>query len=86
MTTEELRSTLLDRIEELGVSISHAAQLATHSPASLIDWLKGKSAGVNYASAARLAEVLGLEIKLKPIKGYVKPEPRKMGPQKKKGE
>lgn len=81
MTTDDIRRAIADRIAEAEAGGSTRADLARRAglPASVLSgYLGGR--GARDATIAALAGVLGLELTVRPVKGWVPPEPPRRGP------
>lgn len=79
MDADTLRQTIRARLAELGISTYHAAALAGISDQTVRDYLSGKDTSTH--RVLTLAAAIGLEISMKPVRGFAAPPPKKAGKQ-----
>lgn len=74
MTTTDFRERILARIESLDLTIGHVATLAGLSDQTARDYLQGDH-DLATDRTFRLARAVGLEIAVRPARGFSRPKP-----------
>lgn len=78
ITADELRARILSRIESLGITRHHAAQLAGLPDQTARDYLSGDH-DLSADRVLRLAAAVGLRVDVRPKKNFAAPAPNRRG-------
>lgn len=81
---DEIRAAVRGRLDAIGLSVYAAAEAVKLPHRTAGDWLAGRR-DITLESLTKLLRAVGLDMTLKPVKGYVMPEMRPRGRKRKSG-